>query len=833
MLDLTWKMMRARPGGLAGAFVALLGAAALITACGTLLQSGLSPGAAPERYAGADAVVGGPTSVPIARNGKTKSKPLTERAPLPAELVGRVARVPGVRAAIADRSFPADLVDRKGAVVSGGSGHGWASAALRPGALASGRAPAGRGEVVLDKGLARRAGVATGDSVQVMAGAAPVAYRVSGVTTASGGRRPGLYFAEPEAVRLSGQPRTVDAIGVLAAPDTDAGALSERIGRALRGTRATVATGDARGRVEFPDIGRARGELQEMAGALVGTVILVTVLVVASTLTLTVHRRRREIALLRAVAATPRQVAKMLAAEMLAVSLLASVLGCLPGILVAYVVKAALGAVGVIPADFGFSAGPLPPLAALGACVAVAQIAAWVAARRAVRIRPVEALGESARERRGLGAGRTAAGLALFLAGSAASLLPLFFGSVFAVAGAGMGGLLMIVAVVVLGPYAVRAATRLLARPLYRGFGTPGYLAAAASAAGSRRLAAAVSPMILIVGFALIQLGLPTTIGAAAERDVRAGVRADHTLARDGGLPPEVAAAARRTPGVRAATPVVRSTIHAVTTVLGDPEVFEYQAQGVDRQGLADTLDLGVRAGSLDRLTGGTVAVSRAAADTLGARVGGAVSLYLGDGTPIRPRVVAIYDRGAGFGDITLPHADLLPHTTRRLDDAVLVRASGGAALAALERRYPGLTVRDGMAAAQQGSQVTAVVTSALPLVMVFGYIAVAVTNTLALAVTGRAREFALLRLIGASRRQVMRMLRAEAVLVSLIALIVGTAVPLLPLATTSYGLTRSPIPYVPPLLYLGIAGIACLLGTLSILIPARIVLRSHPKEAL
>ncbi|MEV5751003.1 FtsX-like permease family protein [Actinoallomurus sp. NPDC052308] len=839
VLDLAWKMIRAHRGGLMGAFVALLGASALITACGIILQSGLSAGVAPQRYAGAAVVVGGPTNVAVTRGGKTKHKPLTERATLPTALVDRVAHVQGVRAAIGDVSFPAEVIDRKGEPVNAGDGslgHGWASAALTPLTPAIGRPPASAGEVVLDAVLARRARVTAGDRVKIMAGGAPATYQVSGVTARHGAdRHPALFFSDAEAERFAGRPGTVDAIGVLTAPHTDTGDLAARIGRALRGTRANVTTGAARSRVEFPDVRRARSDLQEMAGALTGTIILVTVLVVAGTLALTFHRRRREIALLRAIAATPRQISKMIAAEMLVVSLVAAALGWLPGVVVAFALKSALGAVGLIPADYAFSAGPLPALVALGACVGVAELAAWAASRRAVRVRPVEALGEAALERRGTGGARVAAGLGLLLIGGAASLLPLFFGSVFAVAGAGSGGLIMIIAVVLLGPPVVKAMTRLLAVPLRRSFGTPGYLAAAGARASSRRLAAAISPMILIVGFALIQLGLPTIMAAAAHRDATRGVLADRTLARDGGVPPDALDAARNTPGVLAATPIVHSTIYAAITMLGDPEVFEYQAQGIDPRGLDRTLDLGVQSGNIGDLAGGTVAISRAAAGTLGARVGSTVRLYLGDGTPVTPRVIAVYRRGAGFGDITLPHPDLLPHTTRRIDETILVRARPGTSLGELERRYPGLTVhdRDGIAAAQRSQQNGAILTSALPLLMIFGYIAVAVANALVLSVTERTREFALLRLVGATHRQIMRMMRAEAVLVAVIAVAIGTAVPLLPLATIGYGLTGNPMPYLPPLLYVAITGGASLLGTLSILVPARIALRSHPKESL
>ena len=95
-------------------------------------------------------------------------------------------------------------------------------------------------------------------------------------------------------------------------------------------------------------------------------------------------------------------------------------------------------------------------------------------------------------------------------------------------------------------------------------------------------------------------------------------------------------------------------------------------------------LDLEPRSGSLDRLRGETVALSQLAAETLGVQVGSRIDLRLGDGAKTKPAVVAIYGRGLGFGDVTLPHDLLVAHTTLRSDQAILVRAGAAANRAAL-----------------------------------------------------------------------------------------------------------------------------------------------------
>ncbi|KDN87842.1 hypothetical protein KCH_04890 [Kitasatospora cheerisanensis KCTC 2395] len=466
-----------------------------------------------------------------------------------------------------------------------------------------------------------------------------------------------------------------------------------------------------------------------------------------------------------------------------------------------------------------------------------AEAAAIGVVRRAAAVRPVEALGEARGEPARAGRARTFFGVLLFLLGAGASLLPLYSGSVFAVAGAGTGGLVMIVAVLMLAPPLVRLAVRLLAGPVRRRTGPHGQLAVANARAHARRLAAGIGPLTLAVGFALVQLGIPTTIAAAAEQQAAAGVRAEFTLqGGPGGLPPGVVEAAAALPGVAASTGVVRVAVHGSRKVLDSPEIFSYQAQGVTGDP-ARTLDLGVVAGSPADLHGDTAAVSATAAATLGVRVGDRIRLTLPDGTGIRPTVVAVYRRGLGFGEVTLPQQTVLAHSTRQLEDAVFVRTAAGAdprrvagALRGLAARYPGLEVLDrgGLSAAQRAQAGASVLTSALPLALVFGYLAIAVANTLVLATLGRAREFALLRLVGAPPRQVLRMVRVEAGMAVAVAVAAGTAVPLLPLATVSLGLTGSPVPHVPVPLYLAIVAPTALVGFAAILLPTRFALRTR-----
>ncbi len=833
MKSLAIATIRHRKSGFVGMFVAVLCAATLLTALGVLLESGLRSGVAPQRYAGAAVVVGAQQALPVVEDIDV---PFSERVPLPAETVGRIADVVGVDRAIGDRSVLVTLL-AGGQPVPGVAdrpveGYGWSAAALAPFTLREGDAPR-PGGVVLDAGLASRAGVAVGDTVDLAIGAIPTAYTVTGITEQSFGRQSALFLTDDEAAELSGRPAQVDAVGVLAEPGVDADELAERIQAALPGLNVATYTGDRRGDVEFLDVGQVRAELVVLALTFIGTALMITMLVVASTLGLSIQQRRRELALLRAVAATPRQIHRMIGAEIRLVAGAAAVLGAIPGIGVAYLLRTAFAAGGVIPADFGLALSPVPPVVAVLLCLGTARLAGYLAARRAARINPIEALQESAVEPRGLPKVRLIIGWAAAVLGLGASTVPIFVPGEAAVAGAAGSAFLVALAVALLGPRLVAGMVRWVAAPLRRLSPVGGYLASANVAANSRRLAGVVTPMVLAVAMASVQIFSQTTVAAAAVEQADDGMRADFVVSAPSGLDPSITAEVAAADGVALAAPIVRSQAFVRYLEAGSPQVGSYAAQGVVPAGLERVLDLEPRSGTLADLRGDTVAVSELAAETIGVEVGETIDLHLGDGTALRPTVVATYGRGLGFGDITLPRDLLAEHTTTRLDQSILVAADDHAAAqrSLAELAYPGLAVldRDGLAAAGQSQRQADAWLNLVGLVVILGYLAIAVVNTLVMATAARSREFAMLRLVGTGHRQVTRMMRIEALLVVGMAAVVGTLAAIPALIGVSIGLTESPLPSVPPLVYVGIVGTTSLLGLLAIGIPTRLALRARP----
>ncbi|GGV14992.1 ABC transporter permease [Actinomadura cremea] len=806
MLGIALATLRHRKAGFAGAFAALLCAAALVCACGVLLDTGLRGSIEPERYAGAPVVVSGDQFVHQTKQKKgkekRKSKAIAERAWLPAAVAERVAAAPGVRTAVAEVVFPAAI----GAPDGESWGHGWESAALTPFTLRDGRAPAAAGEIVVDAATARSNGLRVGSDVRV-ASTTNGTYRVVGVTGRSLDHQAALFFSTEEARRLAGRDGWVAAVGVWG---------PERAVRdAVRGTSATVHTGTDRGRVEFLGAEDARIDLIGMGGALGGTSLLVAVLVVSGTFALSVRQREREIALLRAVAATPRQVRRMIGREALLVGLVAAPLGAACGVPLAFWLRDRFRGLGALPPNLDLVVGPFPPIVAALATVAAAVAAARIAGRRTARIRPVEALGDAALRPARLGPARVAAGLAATAGGAVLTILPANLNTE---AASGpvtlLAALVWTIAVALLGPALARAAVAVLAVPLRRS-PVAGHLAAANLVQDARRLASVVTPLTLMIGLTATILFAQTTLGHAATRQAEEGTIAAHvvdTKAVGPDVPHATAGGLRSAPGVTAVTEVVRSTVRV--------DLESHTVQGVTPDGLERTMDLDVRAGSLADLGPSTVAVSTTAAGRLGVGPGDRLALTLGDGTPIEPAVVAVYGRGLGFGDLTLAHEVVAAH----VDDPRGTLLVAG-------------TLPDGVPATGAGTLAEAQATANaqvnyVAMTLIIAFTAIAVVNTLAMATADRARELAALRLAGATRRQLMRMLGIETGSVVLVAAVLGTAIALAVLTGFAGGMTGGG-PHVPPAVHVAVLAAGAALALVATALPARLVLAVRPADAI
>ncbi|WP_127572330.1 ABC transporter permease [Georgenia faecalis] len=829
----TWGLARAslrhNRRGVAGVFIAVLVASMLVTALGVLLESGLRGGTPPHRLAGADVVVGAPQSLPIPGD---MSEAFAERATLPADVVADVSAVDGVERAVGDLTVPLTTAAHEEV-----EAHGWSSAALTPYTLTAGEEPRRPGDVVVDGSF----GVARGDTLTLAHGGTVTEYDVVGTVDGGAPAPQGVgddgapsgtvFLTDDRAAQLWPREGEVALVGVRAEDGVDAEALAERIAAAV--PDAEVYTGDRRGDVESTDAYGARGMLTALSASFAGTALLVAVFVVANTLALSVAQRRREFALLKAVGTTRGQVHAMIAREVTLVAGLAALLGAGPGYWLASFLGEQFAGAGVIPASFVLARSPLPALAAVLLSVVTALGAAAVAARRPAAIEPVDALRESVVETPALGRVRILTSVVLAVLGLGASLAPLVLPGLGGVVVVASAALVLVIAAGLAGPWIVERLLHVLGPVLRRSRSASVVLADANARGFTRRLSSAVVPLALAIALGSVQLFTPTTVAAEAARQASDGTVADLVVAAPAsGISDAVAGEVAALPGVEAVTAVTTSEA-LVTTELVDDEALAERigVQGVDPATVDQTLDLGVTGGDLERLAEpGTVALSTESARSLGADEGEEVTFHLGDGAPTTATVVATYERGLGFGDVTMDGAVLRAHTTTGLADHLLVATSSpdGAGVADAVAAL-GLVAQDRDELAAVASDVTTgdEWVSLLALLVILGYVGLAVVNTLVMATAERRGEFDLLRLVGSTDRQVRRMAGVESLLVVGMAVVIGTAIAIPPLAGIALGVSGLPFPTIAPVPYLLIVGVTALLGVASIAVPTRLALRA------
>ncbi|MFE6778854.1 ABC transporter permease [Streptomyces sp. NPDC057702] len=818
--------IRFKPAAFAGTFVALMMAAFIVSACGILLESGVRASAPPQRYADVPVVAAADQRARLDTDGEDGGALVPDAARLDAALAPKIAAAPGVATAVPDVSYPVRTTT--GTLTA----HGWGSTTFTGNELTRGAAPRTAHEVALDEDTARERRATVGDRITLTTADGAHAFRISGIVGAPSRATlagPTAYLTDQRAVALSGHPGKIDAIAVTAKPNVPTGDLADQVRTAVAG-KATVHTGDGRGGVEEPGVAEAKELLTGLGGSFGGVATMVAVFTAAGTVALCVGQRSREFALLRAIGATPRQLRRSVATEALLVAPVAGAVGCLPGIALAHWWFGQLRDKGAIPEPVRLHVSWIPLLAAVGAGVLAALLAGLLAARRPARIKPGQALSESAVERLRPGVVRTVLGAGALVGGIVlARVAAKESGDDAANLALGVVMLFM-VAVSLLGPLLARACAWVIGLPLRAGGASAG-LAAANTRANARRLASAITPIVLAMAFSSTLVFLHTSEAHARDEQRRAGIVADHIVSSPDGLPADTTARAARTPGVQHAVGLLRS---GVLVPVGSGEtrmLVSAAAQGISGTGqaLRTVQDLDLRSGEQSAIgRPDTVAVDALLADSAGVAVGDRLRVVLPDGSTAHPKVVATYGRGLGVAALTLPRAALAPHMTSAFDTDVFVHRAPGsdpdqvaAALAPLGE----VTDRDGYAEARDKDRELNAWANTTMAAVLGGFAAVAAANTLVMTILDRRRELGTLRLIGSTRRQILGMVRWEALLVGVAGVALGTTIALVTLNPMTRGITGDS-PYIPPGLYAAFAGSALLLGLLSSTLPARLALR-------
>ncbi|MFD8210829.1 FtsX-like permease family protein [Streptomyces sp. NPDC059695] len=563
-------------------------------------------------------------------------------------------------------------------------------------------------------------------------------------------------------VTASGGP---DAVGV------DAPAAEVR---ALVGDRARVLTGAERVRAD-PDPerdARALVTLNALLGTSGGVTAFVSVFVVASTFAFAVALRRREFGLLRTAGATPGQIRRLLLAEAAVLGVLASAAGCALGALGGPLLARTLVDGGLAPAWFTVGGPSWPFHAAFWTGVTVALAGAVAASRRAGKVGPTAALREAdvdadalPRGRAVLGTGLVLASLGLLAWTCATDPSALLKRKTYTTL-----PMLLITGAALLSPLLVRPAARLL-----RARGAVGTLVRENSAAAVRRTAAVAAPVLVTVALAGTLFGSATSVTRAKETEAREQTNAQYVV---GGadLRPPVAAPAGAVLSATGATSVfVRD---------GDEAVVKYGARAVaDPAAFAELARLPVTAGDLRDLDDRSIVVNE---EFERHRVGETVEVWRADGSgPVRLRVAAVLALGTGDNGPYVTRANAPGATLDRID----ARGGGAATVRALEAS--GGTAPSRAAGTTRASRLGMVLVLGIALV----YTVIGLANTLLMATSVRGGELASLRLAGATRSQILRVVTGEAALAVAIGTALGLAVTAVVLGTLGAALATLSAP--------------------------------------
>ncbi|WP_329264681.1 ABC transporter permease [Streptomyces pseudovenezuelae] len=711
-----------------------------------------------------------------------KGNTIGKRHELTQTLLDRSAKVPGASNAIGVVSGFTAIADKDGKLVGGGfqsqGGNYYGSKDPRY-PLAEGSAPKGANQVAIDSETAERAGYKVGDTVRISVDGPVLKPVVTGIFTtddgnvAAGGSL--ALFDTATAQKLFGKPGRYDEIDVKAASGTSQTALRAALEKALPKNAVETTTGQELADSQARLISSSMAGLKQGLLVFAGIALFVGTFIIANTFTMLVAQRTKELALLRAVGASRRQITRSVLVEAFVVGLVAAVTGLVAGIGIGAGLRSLMGALGATVPDGPLVITPGTVGVALAVGVLITMLAAWLPGRRAAKIPPVAAMSsvhakattKSLVLRNTLGALFSGAGVAVILA---ATTMDGSDGQ----APMGLGAVLLIIGVFILTPLLSRPLIA-AAAPVLRVFGVSGKLARQNSVRNPRRTAATASA--LMIGLTLIT-GMTVMAGSlqkSIDKMASAAVKADYVVSMANGneLSPDVEKKLAKVDDVTAVSPLR----NAPSRIDGETEYLT----GVNGSAIGKLTDLKVDSGTF--AVGGTrVVVDRDTAKSRGWKAGSAFTVHYEDGRAQQLEVAGVYEGNELISGIMLDTATLDPHLSDRSDMQVMLKTSGGASDATKDRlekalgTNPAIKVQDKKDLSESIAQMFT-----LMLNMLYGLLAMAVIvavlgviNTLAMSVFERSQEIGMLRAIGLDRKGIKRMVRLESLVISLFGGVLG-----------------------------------------------------------
>jgi putative ABC transport system permease protein len=797
---------------------------------------------------GSDAVISGKSAFDLSSDSGVTAPAFNE------SLLPKVRALPDV--AVADGQVSSDntqLIGRDGkAVVNGGAPNlGFSianpSSPFNPLALVQGSWPHGN-EVVIDKSTANKEDFKVGQMVGVQAEGPVQRLRISGVvkfgSVASIGGATLAGFDLPTAQKLFDKEGKLDEIAVSANPGVSDDRLVSQIKEILP-PATQVRTGQAQAHEDAKDTNDFISFLQKFLLGFGGVALFVGSFVIANSLSITIAQRTRELATLRTLGASRRQVLRSIIIEALVVGTLAAVVGLFLGLALAKGLFKLFDAVGFTLPNQGLIFETRTVIVSLAVGIIVTLLASLRPALRATRVPPIAAVREGATLPEGRFARyRLPAAILLAALGFGSLLYGLFapdLGTAAILLFMLGGALLVFFGVALLSVRLVPPLAGLLGWPATKIGGTAGTLARENAQRNPQRTASTASA--LMIGLALVTL--VSVLAAGIISSFKGAVNdiwknADYAVTAQNNFSPIPVAAANaitKTPGVTAVGNVRAGQARA----FGDT----FNATAVN-PAAAPMFNLDWKEGSASVLA--TLGDDGAFVDDGYAKdhhleLGSPVPLQFPNGEQELFNVKGIFNPptgGSPFGPVTISQASWDRHVQNPENLYSFVLMKGGqtpaneAALNRTLRDFPNAKVAtrqkfidNQISGLSSILNILYVLLALSVIVSLFG-----IVNTLVLTVFERTREIGMLRAIGMTRRQVRRMVRHESVITALIGAAIGIA-----LGVVLAGLLIARIDFIVlsiPVGQLIIFGVAAIVvGIIAAIFPARRAARLNVLEAL
>ncbi|QBF47172.1 ABC transporter permease [Janibacter limosus] len=710
-----------------------------------------------------------------------------------------------------------------------------------PLAIVDGRAPERTGEVVVDTTTAERAGYTVGDEIPlVTTGKVPrITATLVGTMTFGEGGMAGASIAVFDTATM--QKYFMDgkdeysSVWVTAKDGVSQGELrSQAEPLAPEGFKAW--TGKSLADANQNDVQQALGFITTFLLVFAGIALFVGSFLIINTFSILVAQRGRELALLRAIGASRRQVVRSVLVEAFVVGLVGATLGLLLGVLLALGIQTLFATFGLDLSGSGLVFTPRTVIAAYAVGIVVTMLAAWVPARRAGSVPPVAAMRDSIDTGIGHHPVRRGLEVAVLVLGVVAFLVGLFVADSRQLWWIGAGIVGLVLGTAFLAPFVGRPLIAGLGWVYRRAFGSVGRMAEQNSVRNPGRTAATASA--LMIGMTLVALMgvIASSATASIDKQIADSFRADYILSNAVGQPfsSTVAEQVARVDGVREVSPV-----RFVSAEVDGGRLF---ATAIDPSTFADVEQIEPTSGTADI---GADSVMLSTKHEGGRQVGSTVKVSMGASTK-QLKVVGFYDeiQAIGSPDILLSVDTVETMGGAAADNWAFIfldqgvdKAGVRAGIERITDQQPLVTLKDqeGYAAEQRGSinQILYLIYALLGLAIVIAVLGI--VNTLGLSVMERTREVGLLRAVGLSRAQLRRMITLESVTIALLGAVLGIVLGVvagvaIQRSLVDDGITELAIPWVQMLVFVGLAGI---IGVLAALLPARRAARMDVLRAI